>query len=208
MFDNGTDKKDVKKDENKKVEKKRAYHLNENVSSASVKVIIQGILDINKFDEEQEKKDPSYVREPITLVIDSYGGSIYDGFGLMGVIDTSLTPVHGYCYSKAMSMGFAIYIMCHKRFAHYLAEFMYHDGATSLGGTLVGIQQSLDQSKKLVAKIDEYVLRYTDMNRDELDEIKDAKKDLYITTAEALELGIVDEILQSTRHIHRKQETV
>lgn len=208
IFNNDTEEKKIEgKKETKKNEvtkKKRAFHLSEGVSTVSVKSIMQGIIEVNDYDKEQEEKNPDYIREPIILIVDSYGGSIYDGFGLMSVIDSSLTPVHGYCYSKAMSMGFAIFCVCHKRFAHRMATLMYHDGGTTLKDTITGIQQSLNQSKRIVARSDEYIVLYTNITQEELDEAKRLKEDWYLFGDEAMELGIVDELIPTRRHNYKK----
>lgn len=197
------EEKDKKKDSDKKI--KRTFHLNKNVNSENVQDIVRGILEANTYDDEQEEKNPDYKRKPISLIISSYGGNIYDGMELVGVIDSSKTPIHGYCYSKAMSMGFVIFVVCHKRFAHGLANLMYHDGAGQLGGTFQDIEQGLDQFKKLVAQLDYYITSYTNLSQEKLDEMKVFKKNWYMLAEEAKENGIVDEILESTRKSHREK---
>ena len=117
----------------------RTIYLNTGVSSEAVTEGVIAIMKINAYDDEQEAKLKDYVRQPIKVVVDSYGGIVYDGMAMISAISTSKTPVHGYCYSKAMSMGFLIYISTHKRFAGKYATFMSHQ----LSGGHYGTNQDL-----------------------------------------------------------------
>jgi len=179
---------------------KRDFILNENVTESSVKDIIIGIQAVNRHDDKKQKEDPKYVREPITLIVGSYGGSVYDGFALVAVIDTSETPVHTYCFGKAMSMGFIIFASGHKRFAHPLATFMYHQISTALGGVIQEIKESLEQSEVLMVTYDNYILEHTNVPKHKMDYAKERKQDWYIPATEALHYGLVDELLVSKRN--------
>lgn len=189
---------------NKPQDRKREFLLNKNVSAESVQNIIEGINEINRYDVEQESKDSDYIRKPIKVIVDSYGGSIYCGLALVNTIDTSETPIHTYCFGKAMSMGFAIFNAGHKRFAHKNAYFMYHDAGTTERDTIEGIQQSIDQIKKVVKALDEMIVEYTDIPMATLNRYKKRKENWYMNGVEAMELGLVDELVMSTRSKHRK----
>ncbi|MDS7057098.1 ATP-dependent Clp protease proteolytic subunit [Klebsiella pneumoniae] len=179
---------------------KRDFILNENVTESSVKDIMTGILAVNKHDAKKLKEDSNYKPEPITLVVGSYGGAVYDGFGLVGVIDSSETPVHTYCYSKAMSMGFIIFASGHKRFAHPLATFMYHEVSNVLGGSTTEIKKGTQQMDVLMATYDSYILAHTNVPKHLMDEAKKCKENWYIPATEALHYNLVDELLVSKRN--------
>lgn len=178
---------------------KRDFILNENVTEASVKDIITGILAVNKHDSKKSKEDPNYTPEPITLVVGTYGGSVYDGLGIVSAIDSSETPVHTYCYSKAMSMGFIIFASGHKRFAHPLATFMYHQIILGTHNDLKGLEYSVEQSHVLQDTVDSYILANTKMPLHKMEEHKNMRKDWYIPATEAFHYGLVDELLVSKR---------
>lgn len=178
---------------------KREFFLNDGVSAGSVKDIITGILEVNRQDSEKEKSDEDYVRQPIRLIVNTYGGSVYDGFGLVAVIDTSDTPVHTYLYGKAMSMGLLIYASGHRRFAHPLGTLMYHQISTGVQDKIEGIEQALIQSNRLGEAYDNYLLSVSNIPKKKLDTAKKAKHDLYLFALEAVEYGLVDEILTSKR---------
>ena len=190
-------KEDKKEDKSKSV--KRHFMLNENVRDTTVKEILLGILEVNRHDDEQERKNPNYRREPIELIVNTYGGSVYDGFGLVAVIDSSKTPVHTFLYGKAMSMGFLIFSAGHKRFAHALGSLMYHQISTGSQGVIQHIKYSFEQAENLEKMYDNYLLSVTSIPKELIDEHKKMQKDLYLSAFEGLQYGIVDEIITSTR---------
>jgi len=177
----------------------REFILNKDVNAESIENIIMSIFEINRIDEEKESKDDKHVREPIKIIVNTYGGSIYDGFALCGAIDTSVTPIYTYCYGKAMSMGFLIFAFGHKRFAHPLATFMYHQGSGGIHDKFEGIGDYCKQADVLNNMYDEYVVSLTKIEKKKLKKVQREKRDWYIRTKEAVELGLVDAILESKR---------
>jgi ATP-dependent Clp protease, protease subunit len=91
----------------------RSIILSNDIDNESVEEVIQFILDANEYDDEQDSVSKDFERKPIKLVVNSFGGVIYDGFALIGVIKTSRTPIHTYCYGYAMSMGLPIFAAGH-----------------------------------------------------------------------------------------------
>lgn len=68
--------------------------LSENITSESVKSVLETIMQINWDDEQKEADYKDWERKPIKLFINSFGGSVYDGLSLVDVIKQSKTPVH------------------------------------------------------------------------------------------------------------------
>lgn len=192
-------KKEGKKENKQQSSTRRDFILNDNVSNTTVKDILMGILEINRKDEEEELKDPKYIRKPINLIVNTYGGSVYEGFGLVGVIDSSETPVHTYLYGKAMSMGFLIFASGHRRFAHPLGTLMYHQISTGVQGKIENIRKSLEEADRLSVSYDNYLLSVSNIPKEMLEEAKANSEDLYLSALEAIEYGLVDEIIPSKR---------
>lgn len=184
--------------------KNREFLINKNITAENVEAIIKGILEINRYDEKQEEKNSNYIRKPIKVIVDSYGGHIYCGTALIGIIDSSETPVHTYCYGKAMSMGFAIFASGHKRFAHRLATFMYHDAGSAYGGTTEQIRQDIAQLQNWVDHMEEYILSLTNLPRRKLEEVRRMKQDWFMFAEEAMSYGLVDELIESKRNKYNK----
>src|SRR5690606_12507165 len=144
MVENNTNNNTTNNNQSVTVSKKRDFILDGKVGEDTIRKISEAIIDINRYDEEQEVKNSDYVRKPIELIINTYGGSLYDANLMIGVIETSKTPVHTYCHGKAMSAGFYIFASGHKRFATPLATFMYHDGSVGMHDTIHGLKYNLE----------------------------------------------------------------
>ncbi len=63
--------------------------LSSSITDTAVRDIIESILDINSADDDLSAELTDYKREPIKLVINSFGGSVYDGFALIAAIEQS-----------------------------------------------------------------------------------------------------------------------
>lgn len=168
--------------------------LSSDITASSVADIIESILDINTLDDELEEDLQDYDREPIKLVVNSFGGSVYDGFALIAAIEHSRTPIHGYCYGSAMSMGFIIYISTHVRFAHKTATLMYHEISDMFWGNITNAKQNLKECDRLQKVYDDYVLSRTKIPVDKMSEYKARKEDWYMSAQEAAKYKIIHKI--------------
>jgi ATP-dependent Clp protease, protease subunit len=201
---NNNNNNNVKQTKVESAEKRnREFILNENVSASTVKDIIMGIIEVNRLDEEAHKESESYEPKPIKVIVNTYGGSVYDGFALTSVIDTSETPVYTYLYGKAMSMGFIIFASGHRRFAHPLATLMYHQVSNTLHGKTNEIEEGTSQMRRLQKTYDNYILSVSSVPKAKMDSIKRKKIEWYIPASEAVDYGLVDELLISKRN-HQK----
>jgi ATP-dependent Clp protease protease subunit len=169
--------------------------LSSDITAASVGDIIEIIMDINTFDDELEENLQNYHREPIKLVVNSFGGSVYDGFALIAAIEHSKTPIHGYCYGSAMSMGFIIYIATHVRFAHKTSTLMYHEISDYFWGNITETKQNLKECERIQKVYDDYILSRTKIPVQKMNEYKDRKEDWYISAQEGLKHKIIHKIL-------------
>jgi len=169
--------------------------LSSDITASSVADIIESILDINTLDDELVEDLQDYEREPIKLVVNSFGGSVYDGFALIAAIEHSKTPIHGYCYGSAMSMGFAIYISTHVRYAHKTSTLMYHEISDSFYDNITGAKQNLKECERLQKVYDDYVLGRTEIPLTKMKDYKSRKEDWYMSAQEALKYKIIHKIV-------------
>src|SRR5665647_1471525 len=122
----------------------RTLYLFDTIDKSSVKGVIENIIKINKADDDIDKKEKDFKRLPIEIIINSRGGSIYDGLGLVNVIEKSKTAIHTHVYGLAASMGLLIAVSGHKRFSGRLSTFMYHSVSSTFGGKLDHLKNRLD----------------------------------------------------------------
>ncbi|WP_372011433.1 ATP-dependent Clp protease proteolytic subunit [Paenibacillus chitinolyticus] len=169
----------------------RTLYLHDKICPEAAGKLIEQIININEKDEESNEHES----RPINLIINSYGGQIYDGMAIVATILSSKTPIHSYVYGYAMSMALLAAAAGHKRYAHKLATFMYHDSLTNLEGKLGHVHDTLGELRRVKNMYDDVLLAKTKIPMSKLDEVRKMKDDWYITAEQGLELGIIDELI-------------
>lgn len=179
--------------------KSRNLYLPEQVNQESMNKLTKAIIEINESDEYLRQLYGLHGIEltpaPIKIYIDSYGGAVYQCFGLLGVIERSQTPVHTIVTGCAMSCGFMILISGHKRFGYDMSTPLYHQVSTGFRGKVQDMEESLEETKRLQKKIEDITLRRTNIPKKKLTQVLKNKVDWYMTAEEALGLGVIDEII-------------
>jgi len=180
--------------------KNRILFFGKQVEQDSIEEISKEIIEINEDDDELRKLyavyDLHYEPKPIKIMIDSYGGSVYQAMGLFGIMNTSKTPIHTYATGAAMSCGFMILIHGHKKFAYEHATPMYHQVSTGFWGTVQDLKEEYKETKRLQKKFEKITLEKTKISKDKLKEILKTKHDWFMDVEEALKYGVVDEIIK------------
>ena len=174
--------------------KKRVYRnlvLSGEISEESAQDIIQHINDINEDDNENPTG-----RKPIIIKINSLGGSMYDGFAIIGAIETSITPVYTHGYGAIMSMALPILLSGHKRFSHRLTSFMYHECLDSVPYDKMSIiKENIEETDRLMDMYDDYLISRTTLTQKQLNKVKNKKTDWYFGSDEALSYNIINEVI-------------
>lgn len=180
--------------------KERDLFFNVQVDQTTIGDLTKKIIDINEHDAFLKKMysvyDIEYVAKPIRIFIDSYGGYVYQCFGLLSVIERSLTPVHTIVTGCAMSCGFMILISGHKRFGHRLSTPLYHQVSSGAFGTVKQMEEEIEEAKRLQGIIEELVLSKTKIPKKKLQQVFQNKVDWYMNAADAKSYGVIDEILK------------
>jgi ATP-dependent Clp protease protease subunit len=164
------------------------------VEAEPVKDIIEYILRINYLDF-QNIKEKGYKIEPIRLMINTYGGETYYAFGLMDIIEKSITPIHTYGVGSVMSSGLAIFLAGKKRYAYKSCTFMYHQVSTKYEGKAKGQEDDIKECNRIMAIFDKHITKNCKITQKQLDNIKANHKDWYFGSKEALKLDIIEKIL-------------
>ena len=177
----------------------RNLYFTSQVDQTSIATISKDILTINKNDEFLKKQysvfDLEYTPKPIKIFIDSYGGYVYQCFGLLSIMDSSKTEIHTIVTGAAMSCGFMMAIHGHKRYAYKHATLMYHQVSSGAWGKLKDMEEDIEETKRLQKKIQELTVKKTKISLSKLEDNFERKKDWFMSAEEALTNGCVDEIL-------------
>lgn len=182
-----------------KVPKDRNLFLAQQVNQDSINKISQAIIEINEEDDALHKMyklhDLVYKPKPIKLYIDSYGGYVYQCFGLLGIMKASKTPVHTIVTGCAMSCGFLIAVSGHTRFGYPKATYMYHQVSSVAVGKVKDLEEDVIETKRLQKMIEDITIENTKITEKKLGKIYKSKKDWFMDSEEALKLKVIDEIL-------------
>ena len=177
----------------KKVVDRNLYLIGD-INGANLKDCIIAINKFNMDDKHHAKIYKNYKRNPIKLFIQSFGGSVYDGFALIDVMTNSKTPVYTYAIGMAMSMGLTIFSAGHKRFVYKNTTLMYHELSSFNYDKLEGIKLDVSQMEVIQKKLDKIITTNTKVKQSVLDDYRNRKAEWYIESDEAIALGFAHKI--------------
>lgn len=141
---------------------------------------------------DDKKQVPPEEREPIKLYINSFGGDLTETFIMIDAIKMSKTPVWTIAEGPAYSGGFFTFITGHKRIAYPHASFLFHEGATSNGGTASQFENYAKFYRVQLNQLKDIVMNHTKLDEDWYKE--NQKDDVWFTAGEGICYGFVDEI--------------
>lgn len=151
------------------------------------------ILDVNREDELNHI--PIEERKPIKCLIANRGGSVDAANTIVDIISLSKTPVWGIALGMCASAASMIYLACHKRFALPSVSFLFHQGSCSnLSGNYSELKSFMDDYQTEILALTEFYKKHTTYEPS-LIEDKLSKGDWYIRVAEALQNGVVHEVV-------------
>ena len=168
--------------------KDRIIFLSEDVNPTTASLVIAQMLFLESEDPDKE----------INFYINSPGGSVTDGLGIIDTMNYIKCPVKTICIGMAASMGAVLLASGTKgmRYATPNAEILIHQpliGGNGISGQQTEIQIQADQMKKTRETINRIISETTGKSIEDVQ--KDTERDHYLTAQEALEYGLIDEII-------------
>ena len=157
------------------------------------------ILKLNKKIKELETKLLTYADslewEPpgIYLHINSYGGSVFAGVAGMDQIIKCKLPVYTVIDGCAASAATFLSVVGTKRLINKHAHILIHQLSSGFWGKFSEIEDEMKNLKKLTKMIKDVYLNNTNITKKQLDKM--LKHDLWLNAEEALEYGLVDEVI-------------
>lgn len=131
----------------------------------------------------------------IQMYINCPGGSVYAGLGMYDTLQYITPDVATICIGMAASMGAVL--MCAgtkgKRTALKHARIMMHQPSGAIGGQASDIEITVNEIKKLKKELYEIISHHTGKPLKQVE--KDCDRDYWLTSLEAKEYGLVDEVL-------------
>ena len=137
--------------------------------------------------------------EPVTLILNTCGGSALDGLVVLDLIDNYKKPLNIYVYSYAMSMGAIILAAGNKnpnvhKYAYKFSFGLIHSGDITLGqGGANQVKDTMNFLQDVDKRIEQYFFDNTNITKAVWKKIKD--KEFYMTADQMKQFGLIDEIL-------------
>ena len=135
----------------------------------------------------------------INMYINSPGGSVVDGLGLVDTMNYINCDISTTCIGMAASMGSVLLSngAKDKRFVLPHSRVMIHQVSSSQSGTLADLEIELEQTRRCKNDVYKILADNTGRSFEEMEKLCDRNN--WFIGQEAVELGIVDKVLISTK---------
>jgi len=164
----------------------RVVFIGQEIESAFANSIVQQLLVLQSMD----------AKKPITVYINSPGGSIVDGMAIYDMIRRSSCPVHAVVAGMAASMGAVILSGCTKGERAILphGEVLLHQPLGGARGQATDVEISANRIIKMKRTLLELLAANTGHPVAKLEE--DCDRDYWLDAEDAVKYGICDKILK------------
>jgi len=168
--------------------KDRIIFLGEDVNATTASLVVAQLLFLESEDPDKE----------ISLYINSPGGSVTDGLAIVDTMNYIKCPVSTTCIGLAASFGAVLLANGEKgkRYATPNAEILIHQpliGGHGISGQTTDIKIHADQMIKTRERLTKILSEKTGQPLERV--MEDTERDHYMTAEEALQYGLIDEIL-------------
>lgn len=158
------------------------------IMDGSLYDIITRIRAILHMRKDEQKNDP------LNLIINSDGGSVYEALGIIDYIQSLDVKVNTICRGRAMSA--AALILCAGtglRAASQYSTIMFHEISSDIYGKSSDMKANVQHMEKLEEILLEILKTNSNKEKDYWKNV--TIKDYYITPKEAMDLGVIDVII-------------
>ena len=140
-----------------------------------------------------EKEDPD---KDIEFYINSPGGLVTAGLAIYDTMQIVKPDIATICVGQAASMAAVLLAggAKGKRYALPNARMMIHQGSAGFHGTPSDIDIQAKEILRYKALLNEILAKHTGKAVEQVQQ--DTDRDLYMSAAEAMEYGVVDEVLE------------
>ena len=165
----------------------RIVFLGEPITRESANLVIAQLLHL-------ESQDPD---KDISLYIDSPGGEVYAGLGILDTMNFIKPQVSTICVGMAASMA-AVLLACGtkgKRLCLPNSMVLIHQPSSGAQGQQTDIQIVADETKYIREHLNQILADATGQPIEKIN--ADTERDNYLRAQEALEYGLVDRVIAS-----------
>lgn len=170
--------------------RERIIFLGTPVTDQVANLIVAQLLFLDREDSERD----------ISMYINSPGGSISAGLAIYDTMQLLKAPIATYAVGMTASMGTVLLTAGTegKRYALPHATVHLHQPMGGAQGQAVDIEIAAKEILRMRELLNELLMRHTGLSEEQIEQFTD--RDFYMTAQEAVEYGIIDEVL------HRREE--
>ncbi len=163
----------------------RIIMINDEITDQLAALVVAEILFLNAKDQA----------EPITIYINSPGGSIYAGLAIYDIMKKVECPISTIGIGLCASMGAFLLSSGDKgkRFALENTEIMIHQPLGGSQGQVSDIEIMTKRYLYLKNKLNQMLANHTGQNIKKI--AKDTDRDYFMSSLEAKEYGLIDEVI-------------
>lgn len=133
-------------------------------------------------------------KDPITLLLNTNGGDVYEALGIIDYMESLSVPVNVIARGRAMSAG-AMILCCGTgiRAASKQTTIMVHEASAEIYGKSADIKANADH----IDDLEEDFYKVMEAKTGQSAEFwrKSCRKDFYMSAIRAKELGLIDEVI-------------
>jgi len=182
-------------DINEELLKSNIVRLDGEVNEQSAAHVCAFLTALDNRNSEIQGEDGKVYLKPIWLYINSPGGSVVDGLGIIDTMRNCNSPVFTVVVGLAASMGAAIATCGDRRYATENSTIMFHEVSSGSKGKVSDMEESLEQSKKYDDLLANIIADNLHMD------VKKYKKmikktDVYLSASECQKLNAIDVVLK------------
>ena len=164
--------------------------------------IDEDILEVSRMIlrwNNEDKNIPIEERQPIKLLLYSYGGDGQACFSLLDIIGLSKTPIYTINMGVSMSAGLLILLAGHKRFCLPHSIALAHSGSGGTQGTYEQTEAQMKDYQRFVKSMRDYILERTNIDAKTLS--KNKGKEWYMYVDDQIKYHIVDKVVSDIDEI-------
>ncbi len=169
--------------------KERIVFIGDTIEDHLANVVIAQLLFLQYENKNQD----------IQVFINSPGGSVTAGMAIYDTMQFVRCPVATYCIGQAASMGSIL--LCAgtkgKRYALPNSRIMIHQPWGGAQGDASQMERQVDEIKRLKRRLYEILVKHTGKELPTIE--KDADRDFYMSSDQAKEYGLIDEVVTSIK---------
>ena len=163
----------------------RIVFLGSSINDQVANVILAQLLFLDADDDEK----------PISLYINSPGGSVYAGLAIYDTVNHLRAPVHTYCVGMAASMGALLLASGRKGRRNALpnSRIMLHQPSSGYQGTAADIEIAAKEILGTRERLNRILAERTGQKLKKIN--SDVDRDRWMSAEEAVKYGLVDQVL-------------